>query len=466
MRKTAVFRQGTKLRIQNIAVIGSGISGLSAAWLLSQKHHVTLIESEKRLGGHTNTVDVPLFDGSKLPIDTGFIVSNTWTYPNFSALMDYLDVPMVETAMTFSVSCDQGRYEYSGDHLGTLLGRARQWLSPTHWRLMADLVHFYKTAESRASALPESMTLGEYLTANNYSQAFVERHLLPVCGAIWSSEPAAMARYPLRAFIRFFANHKLFALGNRPLWRTVKGGSREYVKRLLDDSRCEVIKAQPVTAVRRHAFSVEVTGANGFHRHFDHAVIATHADQALQMLADPSPQEQASLATFGSSPNTAVLHRDETFMPRCRRFWSAWNYHGDEQPTKQGEGVAVTYWMNALQKLETPGLQNPSQHFVTLNPRRAVAPDKIDGVFAYRHPVFSRHTSAAQERLWDLQGINRTWFAGAWFGAGFHEDGLQAGLAVAEQLGGLSRPWTVADQSSRIHVGAVPVLPPMAEAAE
>jgi uncharacterized protein len=427
----------------HIAVIGSGISGLSAAWLLSQRHHVTLIEAEDRIGGHANTVNVSA-GGGLLPVDTGFIVSNSWTYPNFTALMNYLDVTLVETEMTFSVSFSNGAYEYSGNHVGTLLGRARQWLSPAHWRMMADLVHFYRTVEASALSMPEDMTLGAYLIRAGYAQTFVNRHILPVCAAIWSTDLTSMAEYPLRDFVRFFANHKLLALGNRPNWNSVKGGSREYVQRLLADSKCEVVTSQPITAIRRHATHVDVYGADGFHRTFTHVVLATHADQALAMLADPRDNERALLSTFRTSPNTAVLHRDETFMPRCRRFWSAWNYHGDRDAA---DGVGVTYWMNALQKLEVN-----TQHFVSLNPSRPIRADKIDGTFLYRHPIFNAATRAAQRNLWDIQGVNRTWFAGAWFGAGFHEDGLQAGLAVAEQLGGVRRPWNVTDESGRIHV--------------
>jgi uncharacterized protein len=444
------------VRSLHIAVIGSGISGLSAAWLLSHRHKVTLIEAENRLGGHANTVDV-VASGQRHAVDTGFIVSNTWTYPNFTALMDYLNVPMVETQMTFSVSSNGGKYEYSGHHLGTLLGHAQQWVNPSHWRMMFDLVRFYRTVESDSATVSETMTLGQYLKDRNYADIFVQQHLLPICAAIWSSAPDMMANCSLHEFVRFFANHKLFILGNRPNWRTVKGGSREYVTRLLADSRFETVIGTKVSGIRRHLSGVDVFAAGGFHRHFDHVVLASHADQSLAMLQDPSPAERSVLEHFTTSENLAVLHRDPSFMPRARRFWSGWNYHGDNA----GAGVSVTYWMNALQKLESS-----DQHFVTLNPQRAVADGMIDAMFTYRHPVFTQNTKAAQRAIWDIQGVQRTWFAGAWMGSGFHEDGLQAGLAVAEQLGGVRRPWDVPNESSRIHVGPVPSLPPLVQAAE
>jgi uncharacterized protein len=448
------------LRPLRIAVIGSGISGLSAAWLLSQQHDVTVFEADNRLGGHSHTVDVPLASGAKLPVDTGFIVSNTWTYPNFTALMSYLDVDMIDTKMTFSVSCDGGRYEYSGDSLATLVGRARQWVSPKHWHLIADLVRFYRTAEKASLSLPEDMTVGQFLSQGGYSKTFVERHILPIAGAIWSSGSDAIATYPLRAFVRFFANHKLFMLGDRPDWQTVNGGSREYVTRLIADGKFEVRLGQGITGVTRHANGVDVEGGSGFRLHYDHVVMATHADQALRLLRDPGDREQSLLGVFRTSRNRAILHRDTSLMPQCRRFWSGWNYHG---PDEKQDLVSVTYWMNALQKLDSP--QN---HFVSLNPHRAPAAGTVDQEFIYRHPIFTPETLAAQRHLWSLQGVNRTWFAGAWFGAGFHEDGLQAGLAVAEQLGGLQRPWSVAEESGRIHVTPVgkPNLPELVQAAQ
>lgn len=443
-----------------IAVVGSGIAGLSAAWLLSQRHDVTVLEADARLGGHAHTVMVKSESGL-IPVDTGFIVCNSWTYPNFMALMDYLGVAMTRTAMSFSVSADQGRYEYSGDHFGTLLGTARQLASPSHWRMIADLVRFYRTAESKAPHMPEGMTLGEFLHREGYGRTFMYRHILPMAGAIWSSTPDEVAAYPLRAFVRFFANHKLFELGNRPDWCTVTGGSGEYVKRLAADARFTVRLSTPVQRIRRHAAGADVYLPGGMTETFDAVVIASHGDQALRLLADPTPEERALLSPFRTSVNRVLLHRDATLMPRTRRFWSAWNYRGDDAGHDQR--LSVTYWMNALQKLPTG-----TQHFVSLNPQVRPAADLVDGSWTYHHPLFNADTLAAQKELWSLQGVKRTWYCGAWFGAGFHEDGAQAGLAVAEQLGGLPRPWRLENPSGRIHVRNVVAqpLPPLAIAAE
>jgi uncharacterized protein len=427
-----------------IAVVGSGVSGLSCAWALSQRHHVTVIESDDRLGGHANTVSVQTAAG-QVAVDTGFIVFNAWTYPNFTAMMDYLDQPIVSTQMSFSVSADAGRYEYSGSHLGTLFGTPRQWLSPPHWKMMADLLRFYKNAESHVPHVAEGTSLGSYLRDYGYGDGFMQRHILPMAGAIWSAAPDQIAAYPFHAFIRFFKNHKLFELGNRPDWNAVKGGSREYVKKLIEDSRFDVRLSTAVDRIVRTPHGVDIHARGGIEE-FDHVVLATHAETALRLLAEPTDDERALLSPFKTSANRVYLHRDEKLMPNSRRFWSGWNYR---MPANQNTvAPEVTYWMNLLQKLDSP-----EQHFVSLNPVVKPQADMIDATFDYHHPMFSEATMAAQKHLWSLQGENRVWFCGAWFGAGFHEDGLQAGLAVAEQLGGVRRPWNVDNESSRIHLG-------------
>jgi uncharacterized protein len=443
-----------------IAVVGSGISGLSCAWALSQRHHVTLIEQESRLGGHANTVDVQTSAGP-VAVDTGFIVFNSWTYPNFTALMDYLDQPVVATQMSFSVSADNGQYEYSGDHLGTLFGTSRQWASPRHWRMMVDLLRFYKKAESHAKLVPCGTSIGDYLRDYGYGESFMKRHILPMAGAIWSATPEQIAAYPFHAFIRFFTNHKLFELGERPAWSTVKGGSSAYVAKLAEDARFDVQLSAPVTQIVRAAKGVDVHHRSGAIENFDQVVLATHADTALRLLAQPSDLEQILLAPFKTSANRVYLHRDVSLLPRTRRFWSGWNYR---MPLGHAAAAPeVTYWMNTLQRLDSP-----DTHLVSLNPQDRPRADLVDGIFDYRHPMFNDVTMEAQTQLWELQGKDRIWFCGAWFGAGFHEDGLQAGLAVAEQLGGVRRPWNVRDESSRIHLGSIakPLPPVIAEAAE
>ena len=443
-----------------IAVIGSGISGLSAAWLLSQRHDVTLFEAENRLGGHANTVDCRTNEGS-VAVDTGFIVYNCATYPNLVALFDYLNVPTAPSSMGFGVSLDGGAYEYSGDSLLQMMGHPGNLADPGHWRMLWDIVRFFRTAAEQARQLDETVTLGQFVRGQGYSRAFMERHLLPMAGAIWSSAPQQMLDYPARCFLRFFDNHGLLNFIDRPQWRTVTGGSREYVERLVGDSRFRALTGHGVQAIERYSHGVVVQAGNGFRERFDHVVIGTHADQALAMLKEPTAAERHCLAAFRYGRNRAVLHRDASLMPRRRRLWSSWNYVSE----KAGEdrSSTVTYWMNALQPLATT-----TDLFVTLNPQRDPAAETIDQEFSYQHPIFTKETALAQKRLWSLQGEQRTWFCGAHFGAGFHEDGLQAGLAVAEQLGGALRPWRVAQQNARIHIDmALPQPQPIRlEAAE
>jgi uncharacterized protein len=422
-----------------IAVIGSGISGLSCAWALSQRHDVTLIEQDNRLGGHTNTFKVPQPDGNSLGIDTGFIVHNPRAYPNFVALLDYLEVDYEETDMSFAVSMSDGTFEYNGNNLISLLGRAQQWFSPTHWRLVYDVVRFYRTSKNHTEG--PDVSLGQYLKKKKYSKAFINQHILPIAAAIWSSSTANMAEYPFAAFIKFFSNHNLFELGNRAPWRTVKGGSCSYVEKLVADGKFEVKLNHAVKFVERLGDHNIVTGIDGSRETYDHVVFATHADQALRMLIEPTVAETNLLHHFKTSANRTVLHSDQNLMPKSKGFWAAWNYMGGNK----GD-VFVSYWMNALQNLKCP-----KNYFVSLNP--VVEPKNIIAEFQYRHPIFTTQTLEAQKQLWSLQGHQNTWFCGAWFGAGFHEDGLQAGLAVAEQLGAVRRPWNVAEESGRIHLG-------------
>ncbi len=427
-----------------IAVIGSGISGLSAAWLLSQRHHVTLIEAGRRIGGHSNTVECTTPDGV-VPVDTGFIVFNDRTYPNLTALFEYLNVPVANSNMGFAVSLNRGGYEYAGDSLSTLVGHAANIFRPKHWRMMAGLTRFFRTAATQAKSVCESMTLAEFLRGQNYSDDFINLHLLPVAGAIWSSEPQQMLHYPARAFLRFFENHGLLNFLERPQWRTVAGGSREYVKRLVDDSSMTVATECAVRHIDRSGDGVVVRGTGGFAQSFDQVVIATHADQALVILGEPSRAEQELLSPFKYSRNSAVLHTDESFMPQRKRLWSSWNYVSDEDASQ--DHASVTYWMNSLQPIATT-----TNLFVSINPKRLPAEGHVTQQFGYEHPIFTPQTRAAQSELWSLQGQNNTWFCGAHFGAGFHEDGLQAGLAVAEQLGGVKRPWNVEQENGRIFV--------------
>ena len=450
--------RGYPLKKRRIAVIGSGISGLSAAWLLSQNHDVCLYEADWRIGGHANTVVCHEPEGD-VAVDTGFIVYNERAYPNLVALFDYLDVPTAATEMGFAVSLDGGRIEYAGRGLAQIIGASRNLFDPEHWRMLLGIARFFRTALRRAEKLADDVSLAKFLSAEGYGPAFIERHLLPMAGAIWSSAPEQMLNYPARSFVRFFDNHGLLRFRNRPKWRTVAGGSREYVRRLLDDGQFRTAMGQPVERVLRQPSHVTITCAGGERQDYDHVVIATHADQALTLLADATPDERELLSAFGYTMNRAILHRDSRLMPKRRRLWSGWNYIG----AAGAQLCAITYWMNALQPLATT-----TDYFVSLNP--AVEPEAalVLKTFDYAHPIFDARALAAQRHLWDLQGQKNTWYCGAYFGSGFHEDGLQSGLAVAEALGGAMRPWFVPDPSSRIFTKPFDHLhaAPYAEAAE
>jgi uncharacterized protein len=438
--KTADVR-GIGVRL-NVAVIGAGISGLSTAWLLAKQHDVTLYESELRPGGHSHTVDVATPEG-RCAVDTGFIVYNTRTYPNLIALFEHLGVPTAPSSMTFAVSLDQGSLEYSGNDLLGLIGNARNVVSPQHWRMIATIFDFFRVARAEADSLPPDLSFGDWLTAKGYGTAFVDRHILPMAAAIWSAPADRMMEFPAAAFLRFFTNHGLLQVFDRPQWRTVKGGSRTYVNRILADLPNKPRLARAVTAVRRSAKSVRVEDQSGASADYDHVVLACHADQSLALLQDPHSDERALLGAFSYAANDAVLHSDPSLMPQRRRLWSSWNYLGTG--TGRHRELAVSYWMNKLQPLETA-----TDLFVTLNPNRPIAAGKEHGRYLYQHPIFDRAAMRAQADLWQLQGQRRTWFCGSYFGYGFHEDGIQSGLAVAEELGGVRRPWSVANESGRI----------------
>ena len=426
-----------------IAVVGSGISGLSAAWLLSRAHDVALFENASRPGGHSHTVEARGPAGD-IAVDMGFIVYNTPSYPNLVALFDHLKVPTKPSNMGFAVSLDGGRVEYGGDSLVTLFSQWSNLAQPRFWSMLRDLVRFYKEAPAEIAALDdEALTLGDYLDARGYGPAFQNDHLIPQAAAIWSASTGEIRAYPVAAFIRFYQNHGLLKITGRPEWRTVDGGSRAYVSRLLEDFHGRLVLDAKIARVESTPHG-PVVHAGGAAEGFDAVVMATHADEGLALLDAPGPRQTALLGAFGYTLNETVLHSDAALMPKRRGVWSAWNYLG--RASADGDtSLCVTYWMNRLQSLppDTP-------LFVTLNPINPPAPGSVIRTEMFAHPRFDAAALRAQKSLWSIQGDGGVWWCGAYFGAGFHEDGLQSGLAVAEAIGGVRRPWTVERESARI----------------
>ena len=445
------FKNTTRGKRERIAVVGSGISGLSAAWMLGRRHDVVLFESDSRAGGHSRTIDVDLGSGLTTPVDTGFIVYNETTYPNLTRLFAHLGIETKSSDMSFAVSLDDGALEYSGsEDLKGLFAQRRNFFRPRFWSMLRDVFRFYREAPAHAGKLGLA-TLGEFLTEHRYGRAFRDDHLLPMAAAIWSMPTPVILDYPAEAFIRFCENHGLLKIRDRPRWRTVAGGSRTYVDAMLAQFKGQPCFSRGVSRIVRMHGQAQVTDHSGHTELFDHVVIATHADQALAMLGDPSGAERRLLSAFRYSRNVAVLHDDPALMPKRRQTWSSWNYLGRRRPDGTTNDLCVSYWMNRLQ-----GINDPRPLIVTLNPRQPVRAGRVIDRVVFDHPIFDNAALAAQKALWPLQGDRNTWYCWAYFGAGFHEDGLQAGLAVAEALGA-QRPWSLANPSDRLHISMAPL---------
>ncbi len=448
------MNQQAPLKSGRVAVVGSGISGLACAWLLQQRYDVTLFEREGRLGGHSNTA-VADYDGHAMPVDTGFIVFNAPNYPNLLGLFAELGVATENSDMSFAVSVGNGALEWSGSTIATLFAQKRNLLSPRFHRMWLDILRFNKEApRDWAAGRLDGKSLGDYIDAGRYSETFRLDYLLPMGAAIWSSPMADMLAFPARTFVRFFMNHGLLSVNDRPQWQTVSGGSREYVRRIGERLGNAIRLNAPVVEVRRAAQGATVRTADGTTERFDHVVLAAHGDQSLAMLKDVDAEEREILSGFRFQPNRAILHRDANLMPKRRGVWASWNYLSEPRRDLQRR-VGLTYWMNRLQNLD------PARPlFVTLNPLEPPNPKLVFASFDYDHPLFDATAIAMQRRLPAIQGRGGIWYAGAWSGYGFHEDGLSSGIAVAEALGA-KRPWK-AQGNSDIH--PMPALKPVVPA--
>lgn len=422
---------------ERIAVVGTGIAGMASAWLLSQRYDVVLIDKNNYVGGHTNTIDVTdPKTGLITAVDTGFIVYNEPNYPNLVGLFNTLGVTTRPTSMTFSASILNSGLEYAGNNLDTLFAQRRNLTSPRFLKLVYDILKFNKHAKSLVNDPDgnDKLTLGEFLSDLNIGSAMQDDYLLPMAAAIWSCPPQQMRAFPARSFAQFFNNHGLLNINDRPQWRTVVGGSQRYVEKLLESFSGQVITGNGVKQLERNDNDVTLTFEDSGQLSVDQVVLAAHADESLSLLADASTQEEASLSAFRYQANDTYLHTDSNLMPKHPKVWSCWNYLAE----RSGEAipsVSVSYWMNALQ-----GLDRSQDYFVSLNPIQAIDADKIIKRIHYMHPVFDNQAMASQQKLHTLQGQNRTWFAGSYFGYGFHEDALRSAVDVAKALD-ITIPW-------------------------
>jgi predicted NAD/FAD-binding protein len=408
-----------------IAVIGSGISGMVAAHHLSREHDVTVYESGHHVGGHTHTVDVH-YQGRDYAVDTGFIVYNDWTYPNFMALLDELEVPWQPSQMSFSVRCEKSGLEYNGTSINSLFAQRRNFVRPSFLRMVADILRFNRQAPKLLDAGAQDMTLAEYLRQGGYSRYFIDHYIIPMGAAIWSSRPVDMLNFPVRFFVEFFANHGFLSVDDRPTWRVIRGGSREYVKRLTARYASCIQLDTPVASLQRQPNRVMVRLKNGTVEGFDQVFIACHSDQALKLLSDPSHEEREILGAIAYQANEALLHTDSSLMPHRPLAWAAWNYH---LPIEQYERVTVTYNMNILQSLDAP-----AQFLLTLNRNDDVDPRKVLGRYVYHHPVYDAGAVAAQARRHEINGVRRTYYCGAYWSYGFHEDGVKSALVSVQEF--------------------------------
>ena len=409
-----------------IAIVGTGISGLTTAYLLSESHDITVFEKNDYVGGHTHTIDVEV-GGKTYAVDTGFIVFNTVTYPNFRKLLLRLGVTWKPSKMGFSMRCEQTGLEYCPSSLDALFAQRRNLLRPSFYRMIRDIFRFRRQALKLLDAREEEVALADYLEREKYSPLFVEKFMLPMGAAIWSADPLLFRQFPARYFVEFFHNHGFLKVRNQPQWLVVQGGSRRYVEKITQPFFDRIRLQCPVESIARHEDSVEVRSRNGAPERFDAVVLAVHSDEALALLSDPSEAERQVLSAIPYQENLTVLHTDPSLLPRHRKCWASWNYHVPAEPLDR---VALTYNMNILQ-----GLEAPVEFCVTLNRPAEIDPAKVIRKFSYAHPVYSPAGVASQGRREEINGVRRTYFCGAYWGYGFHEDGVKSALAVCKHFG-------------------------------
>lgn len=423
-----------------VAVIGTGIAGNAAAWALSKRYPVTVYERELRPGGHSHTITIE-YDGTPLAVDIGFIVYNELNYPDLTAMFAHLGVETVESCMSFAVTFDGGRFEWKGggsnwrETAAGLFAQLRNLLSPSYLSMLRDILTFNtRSVEDHTAGRLAGLSLGDYFKRSKFASRLLTDYLAPMGAAIWSAPASEMLDFPAENFVAFFSNHRLLQY-DRPVWRTVKGGSRNYVEKLTSSFRNQIRLGCAVASIARTPHGVVVTDSHGRSDTYDHVVIASHSDQALSMLSDADERERAVLGAIGYAPNTIYLHRDTRLMPKRRRAWASWNFLRWKREGSAENDIAVTYWMNELQ-----GIDKDKPLFVSLNPPFEPDPELTFGKYMCEHPQYNATAFAAQKQLDEIQGRRHTWFCGAWTGYGFHEDGLRSGLAVAEALGA-SIPW-------------------------
>ena len=412
-----------------IGVIGSGVSGLVSALTLQEKFEVSLFEKNSKLGGHSNTVTIEQ-ESKKYSVETGFIVLNDKNYPIFTSLLKHLNIGVKNSSMSFSVSVDKGQFEYSSSYIG-LLGQTKNIIDPKYWGMLRDINYFYTNALKDVKDCPDNETLGQFLKKFNYSNKFIDYHLVPMTASIWSCPTKSILNFPIKSLLVFFENHKLLNIYNRPKWSTVNKGSREYVKKIQSLLKGKIYTNAKVNKISKSKEGIRVHYQDGI-KTFDKVILACHADQSSEILIENFSEEANLLKDFKYQKNTSILHSDINFMPKRKSVWSSWNYITE---TGNSGNLSITYWMNELQ-----GINSPKPILLSLNPKILPNPDLIYGQYSYSHPILDNNAINIQKKLSCIQGKNNLWFCGAWTGFGFHEDGVKSAVEIANSHN-IDLPW-------------------------